>query len=133
MDRKYLQRGITVSGLIYLCIVLGTVAVTAMKLFPLYNEKITVNFALEKIAGQSESARMTKQQIVRAIMRQFEISEVRRWGTKEFTKLLKIEKIKGSKQKVMKLAYEIRKPFFWDLDVVLKYNNSFKLGAAATD
>ena len=133
MNRKYSHGAITISGLIYISIIFGIVAVTAMKLFPLYNEKTKVDFSLERIAGQSESAKMTKTEIVRLIMRQFEVSEVRRWSTREFAKVLKIEKLKSGKGKQMKLNYEIRGPFFGELDVVLKYDRTLKLGESVTD
>lgn len=133
MSLKYSQAGVTLSGLIYVCIILGIAAVTTMKLFPLYNEKTKVNFSLEKVAGQRESAKMSKSQIVKLIGRQFEVSEVRRWSTSEFAKLLKIEKLKGGKGKVMKLQYEIRGPFFGELDVVLQYDRTLKLGEPVTD
>ncbi len=133
MSRKYPQAGVTLSGLIYVCIILGIAAVTAMKLFPLYNEKTKVDFSLEKVASQRESAKMSKSEIVRLIMRQFEVSEVRRWSTSEFAKVLKIEKLKGGRGKVMKLQYEVRGPFFGELDVVLKYDRTLKLGEPVTD
>lgn len=133
MNRKFSQAGISLSGLIYSCIILGTIAVVAMKLFPLYNEKTTVDFALEKVAGQAESAKMSKSEIVKLIGRQFEVSEIRRWSTTEFAKVLKIEQLKGGKGKVMKLKYEIRGPLFGELDVVLKYDRTLKLGVSTTD
>ena len=133
MNRKYSHGGISLSGLIYTSIIFGIVAITVMKLFPLYNEKTKVDFTLEKIASQKESEKMTKTEIVRLIMRQFEVSEVRRWSTAEFAKVLKIEKLKGGRGKVIKLNYEIRGPFFGELDVVLKYDKALKLGEPVTD
>tara|TARA_R110002095_G_scaffold65233_6_gene54949 strand:+ start:2172 stop:2573 length:402 start_codon:yes stop_codon:yes gene_type:complete len=133
MTGSYRQRGITLSGLIYLCIILGVVAVTAMKLFPLYNEKTKVDFALEKIAAQPESARMSKEQIVKLIGRQFEVSDVDRWRMSEFAKILVIKKKKGGKGKTMSLNYEIRGPFFGELDVVLNYSRTLDLGVPVTD
>ena len=133
MTSSYRQRGITLSGLIYLCIIFGVLAVTAMKLFPLYNEKTKVDFALEKVAGQAESARMSKAQIVKLIGRQFEVSDVDRWRMSEFAKILVVKNKKGGKGKVMSLDYEIRGPFFGELDVVLNYSRTLDLGVPVTD
>ncbi|MFT4562499.1 MAG: hypothetical protein ACI9BW_002245 [Gammaproteobacteria bacterium] len=133
MKRRHSSGAITVSGLIYTCVIFGMVAVTGMKLFPLYNERIKVDLALEKVAGQAESARMSKRQISKLIMRQFEVSEVRRWGEVEFEKLLKVKKMKSGKGKVMSLDYEIRGPLFAELDVVLNYSKSLKLGTVVSD
>ena len=133
MNRPFTQAGVSLSGLIYTCIILVSLAVVGMKLFPLYNERTKVNFSLEKVASQPESAKMSKTQIVKLIGRQFEVFEVRRWSTTEFKKILKIEKSKGSASKVMKLKYEIRGPLFGELDVVLKYDRTLKLGEPVTD
>ena len=87
------QRGITLSGLIYSCIIIGFIAVVVMKLFPLYNEKMKVDFALEKVAGSPESGGRSKMDLVKAVMRQFEVSDVDRWRVKEFSKLLQVKKV----------------------------------------
>ncbi len=133
MNRTHRQRGITLSGLIYACAFIGLLAVVAMRLFPLYNEKTKVDFALERVAAHAESAKMSKLQIAKLAGRQFEVSDVDRWTVPEFAKLLKIEKVKGSKRKTMNLTYEIRGPFFGDLDIVLNYNNTLMLGEPVTD
>ena len=66
-------------------------------------------------------------ELVKAVMRQFEVSDVDRWGTQEFAKLLKVKKEKGKKNKTMSLDYEVRGPLFGELDVVLKYSNALEL------
>ena len=124
---RHVQRGVTLSGLIYSCIIIGFVALVAMKLFPLYNEKMKVDFALEKVANTAGSGDQSKMELVKAIMRQFEVSDVDRWGTQEFAKLLKVKKEKGKKNKTISLDYEVRGPLFGELDVVLKYSNSLDL------
>jgi Tfp pilus assembly major pilin PilA len=127
---KQAQRGITLSGLIYSCIIIGFIAVVAMKLFPLYNEKMKVDFAMEKVAGTPGSGERSKSDLVKSVMRQFEVSDVDRWKTTEFAKLLQVRKVKGKKNKVMSLDYEIRGPLFGELDVVLKYSNALDLGVS---
>ena len=127
---RQVQRGITLSGLIYSCIIIGFIALVAMKLFPLYNEKMKVDFALEKVANTAGSGNQSKMELVKAIMRQFEVSDVDRWGTQEFAKLLKVNKEKSKKNKTMTLDYEVRGPLFGELDVVLKYSNSLELDSS---
>jgi hypothetical protein len=133
MNWKTSRGGVSLSGLIYSAIIFGIIAVVGMKLFPLYNEKFKVDLALEKVAGQTESARMTKTALVKLVMRQFEVSEVRRWSMVEFVKVLKIKKLKLGKGKTMSLEYEIRGPFFAELDLVLKYEKSLILGKPVSD
>jgi hypothetical protein len=133
MNWKTSRGGVSLSGLIYSAIIFGIIAVVGMKLFPLYNEKFKVDLALEKVAGQTESARMTKTALVKLVMRQFEVSEVRRWSMVEFVKVLKIKKLKLGKGKTMSLEYEIRGPFFAELGLVLKYEKSLILGKPVSD
>jgi Tfp pilus assembly major pilin PilA len=133
MNWKTSRGGVSLSGLIYSAIIFAIIAVVGMKLFPLYNEKFKVDLALEKVAGQTESARMTKTALVKLVMRQFEVSEVRRWSMVEFVKVLKIKKLKLGKGKTMSLEYEIRGPFFAELGLVLKYEKSLILGKPVSD
>lgn len=125
------QRGITLSGLIFGCVLLGIVALVAMKLFPLYNEKTKVDFALTRVAEDEAAGGQSKADLVKAVMKQFEVSDVDRWTTPEFTRLLKVEKQKGSEDRVMSLNYEIRGPLCCDLDIVLNYHNSLELPRSA--
>ena len=133
MNWKTSRGGVSLSGLIYSSIIFGIIAVTGMKLFPLYNEKFKVDLALEKVAGQKESARMSKTDLVKLIQRQFEVSEVRRWSRNEFTKLLQVKKLKNGRGKQMSLEYEIRGPFFAELDIILNYEKSLILGQPISD
>jgi hypothetical protein len=104
-----------------------------MKLFPLYNEKTKVDLALEKVASQAGAERMSKTKLMKLIKRQFEVSDVDRWRMSEFAKLLDVKAKKDGSGKTMSLNYEIRGPFFGELDVVLKYSNTLELKKATTD
>ncbi len=86
MTRKK-QRGVTLSGLIMACIVLGVAALLVMRLWPIYNEKMKVDQAMDKLASNPDAARMTKPEIVQAIMRQFDVSDVDRFNQRDFDAL----------------------------------------------
>jgi hypothetical protein len=132
MNLKHGQRGITLSGLIYSCIILGIVALIGMKLFPLYNEKMKVDMALDKVAADSAIGRMNKIEIVREIMKNFEVSDVDRWTTQEFTRLIDIQPKKGEDKRSVTLEYEIRGPLCCQLDIVLNYAKSFDIAGAGS-
>lgn len=131
MNSKRGQRGITLSGLIYICIILGVVALIGMRLFPLYNEKMKVDMALDNVAHDPSIGRMNKAEIVREIMKNFEISDVDRWTTQEFTRLLDIQPKKGEDKRTVILEYEIRGELCCQLDVVLNYSKSFDIAGTA--
>jgi hypothetical protein len=133
MNLKRNQHGVSLSGLIMACVVLGTFALLFMKLWPIYNEKMKVDQAMEKLAANPDAGRMSKIAMVNSIMRQFEVNDVRRFSTPELTKTLQIGRKKGSKNKVVTLAYEIRGPLFANLDVVMNYNKVLEFGPTKTD
>lgn len=133
MKTKSSQLGVTLTGLIMASIVLGVVALTIMKLWPVYNEKIKVDQAMAKLAGNPDGLRMTKQQMVNALMRQFDVSDVETFDTPRLAKLLQVGRKKNSPNKVVMLAYEIRAPLISNLDIIMNYKNVIEFGPAKTD
>ena len=127
------QRGITLSGLITGCIVLGFGALVFMKLWPLYNEKMKVDQAMERLGTNPDAARMTKMEVVLALMRQFDVSDVDRFDTPGLNKVVTVGKKKNSNNKVVVLEYEIRAPLFSNLDVIMNYRNVKEFGPVKTD
>ena len=85
------------SGLLFWCVLLGGAALIGMKLFPLYNEKMKVDFAFEEVLRETNVGNWTKADLVKAMMKQFEVSDVDRWSTPEFTKLLQVVPSPGGK------------------------------------
>ncbi len=127
MASRLLQRGVSLSGLLFWCVLLGGAALIGMKLFPLYNEKMKVDFAFEEVMRETNVGNWTKADLVKAMMKQFEVSDVDRWSTPEFTKLLQVVPSPGGKSRTMSLNYEIRGPLCCDLDVVLNYDKEVEL------
>ncbi len=131
MHSKHKQRGITIGGLITWCIILGAAALIGMKLFPLYNEKMKVDFALKKVAEDTTVNNGGKADIVKAIMKQFEVSDMDRWNSaQELSKVLRVAKKRDSTKRQMSLDYEIRGPMCCGLDVVLNYAKYMELPAS---
>lgn len=133
MSSRHRQRGVSLSGLIFWCVLLGGAALVAMKLFPLYNEKMKVDFAFEEVMREPSIGTWTKADIVKAIMKQFEVSDVDRWSTPEFSKLLLVTPAADGGGRTMSLYYEIRGPLCCDLDVVLNYGKEVELPKGALE
>lgn len=133
MSSRRLQQGVSLSGLLFWCVLLGALALIAMKLFPLYNEKMKVDFAFEEVVREADSNTWTKADYVKAMMKQFEVSDVDRWTTPEFTKLLQLGPAADGKSRTMSLFYEIRGPLCCDLDVVLNYGKEIDLPKSSVD
>lgn len=126
------QRGMTLTGLIMGCIALGGAALVGMKLWPVYNEKMKVDMAMDKLAGAPEGARMTTRGMAKLLQKQFDVNDVDSIDERRLPKLLKVERLKG-KGKEVTLAYEIRSEFFSNLDIVMNYNKSVQLGEPTSD
>ena len=133
MNSKRRQQGITLSGLIMGCVVLGCASLLVMKLWPIYNEKMKVDQAMEHLGSNPDAARMTKQEVVQALMRQFDVSDVDRFDTPGLTKVVTVGKKKGTNEKVVIMEYEIRAPLFDNLDVIMNYRNVKEFGPVKTD
>ena len=133
MTLRHKQLGITLSGLIMGCVVLGGCALVAMKLFPLYNQKMKVDLAMEKLASTPEAGRMGTRSMAKVLQKQFDVNDVEFVKFSKLHKLLKVTPKKGSNPKTVNLSYEIRGPLFAELDVVLKYDKTVALGGTKTD
>ena len=119
--QKAKQRGVSLGGLLFWCVMLGGAALVGMKVFPLYSEKMKVDQAMVNVGG-SASGSSTKAELAKAMMRQFEVSDVNRWTDSQFAALLKAGPTGVGRQRAMALDYDLRTPFFGDLDIVLKYH-----------
>jgi hypothetical protein len=133
MNLKMDQRGVSLGGLLTWCVIVGFGALMLMKLWPIYNEKMKVDQAMAKLATNPDGPRMGKTAFAKALMRQFDVNDVDSFSTKELQDTLKVGREKGSKNKIVTLAYEIRGPFFANMDIVMNYNNSIEFGPAKTD
>lgn len=133
MISRRLQRGVSLSGLLFWSVLIGAVALIGMKLFPLYNEKMKVDFAFEEVMREANVGNWTKSDLVTAMMKQFEVSDVDRWSTAEFSKLLQVVPTPGDGGRTMSLYYEIRGPLCCDLDVVLNYGKELDLPRGGLD
>lgn len=127
------QRGITLTGLIMACIVLGTASLLVMKLWPVYNEKLKVDQAMDKLQTNPEGFRMTKVDMVKAIMRQFDVNDVDSFNTRRLTEVLQVGRKKDSPNKVAIMAYEIRAPLFSNLDIVMNYRKMVEFPPPKSD
>lgn len=133
MNLRNSQRGISLNGLIMGCVVVGIIALLFMKLWPIYNEKMKVDQAMDKLETIPSGARMTKTALAKALMKQFDVNDVDSFSTKELRETQKVQRKKGTKGKVVTLAYEIRGPLISNLDIAMNYNKVIEFAPAKTD
>lgn len=114
------QRGITLIGFVIVLGLAGFALFIGAKLFPMYSEYMAVKAAMLSIKNQPGSARMTPEKILSLLDRNFEVSYV------ESVQRRDIQLVRENGY-FLRIAYEVRKPLVYNLDVVAKFDHSVEL------
>ena len=134
MKKSTGQRGLSLSGLLITCVVLGALALFIMRLWPLYNEYWKIWGAMESVAAKPNIGRLPAAEVHKLLLNNFEITDVRQFTRHNLREYATITKIKNSRDRTLHFKYESRGPFFHDLDLVLKFDKSILLpGGAAPE
>lgn len=121
MHNKTRQRGITLIGFIIVLALLGFFGVVAAKLFPMYSEFFAVKAAMRQIQNTPGAATMSPDQIWRSLDKIFYTSYVESVGRGDIT----VDRKGGN---YLRIAYEVRKPLFYNLEIVAMFDHSVELG-----
>jgi len=82
---------------------------------------------MNAVAAQPGIAEMSAYDIRKFVLRNFEISDVDQFNERNLPKVLRIERDPQTKGRFMHFAYEIRRPFFGELDIVLKLDEKLPI------
>ena len=115
------QRGLTVIGMLLLIVVLGFMALVAMKVIPMYIQYFTIKSTIESIRKEPQLAQMGLMDIQTAIQKRFDIGYVDKITAKD----LKLRNDRSGR--VLDLVYEDDQPLFYGLHIVLKVNEAIPL------
>jgi Tfp pilus assembly protein PilE len=122
-NRPARQRGITLIGFIFVLIVVGFFGYMVMVLGPAYNEYYGVVKAMNTVAGSAQPN--TDFQTLRMAMdKQFNVGYVNSVDAKQ-AKIIR-DKTRGN---VLHLDYEVRKPFLYNVDFVVKFAHEVPVGS----
>ncbi|PCJ90842.1 MAG: DUF4845 domain-containing protein [Porticoccaceae bacterium] len=120
-ERK--QRGLTlISGLVLLAVI-GFFLTAAFKVGPLYLDNSFVSAAIASLE-QEDVHGMTDRDIRRKLSSQFDINNIRDMNTKE------IKVVREKTRTVVSLDYEKRVNFMANVDVVVRFENSYDSSSA---
>ena len=115
------QRGLTVIGMLLLIVVLGFMALIAMKVIPMYIQYFTIKSTIENIRKEPQLAQMGLAEIQTALQKRFDIGFVDKITAKDI-------KLRNDRNgRVLDLVYEDDQPLFYGLHVVLKVNEAIPL------
>jgi hypothetical protein len=126
MIRK--QRGVTAIGWMVILALIAFFVLLALRLFPLYNEKMTTITAMNSIASRPDAAKLSNKDVVKYFLRNVQVGGSQRFDdkyAKDHVKVVKPKK-KGD-PKLLVVNFEVRNEFFQDVKFVLEFNRSVEL------
>ncbi len=116
------QRGMTMIGMLLILIMLGFMAIVAMKVVPMYMDFYTVKSTIATVSKENV-AQMSTEQIHTAIQKRFDIGYINSIKAKD----LKIRNERTGK--VLDLDYRDERELFYGLYVLLKHKEVIPLNA----
>lgn len=123
------SRGITLIGFLILLCVAGFFAYVVMKLVPVYVEYFGVVKAMEQIKNEPGAAQKSVEEIRRDLNVKFDLQYVDEKDIPPSAIQLKRE----ATGPVLRIAYEKRVPFMYNIDLVASFDKSVNLTNAGAD
>jgi hypothetical protein len=115
------QRGITLIGFMIVLVLAGFAFLIGAKLFPMYTEFMAVKAAMVQVQNTPGSARLSPEQVWKILDRTFYTSYV------ESVQRTDMQLVRQNGY-FLRIAYEVRKPLVYNLDVVGKFEHTVELG-----
>jgi hypothetical protein len=127
MNLKHRVKGITLIGFVIVLCVLGFFAYLAMRLIPMYVEYFGVVKAMEQVRSEPGSGQKSVDEIRREMSLKFDTQYV----DDNSVPPAAIQLIRQGGGSTMRVAYEKRVPFIYNLDLVGKFDKSVNLSSAS--
>jgi hypothetical protein len=123
MQSKNKQKGLTGVSIIVLLVFFAFFAVALLKIMPIYFDSFKVGDVVSALKDERGLGERPNSQIVKLILKRLDVNMVSD-VTKEH---IFIEKIKN--EVLIDVEYEVRKPMFGNLDVILSFKKSVEVPA----
>ena len=117
------QRGITIMGFLVVLVVVSFFFIIGAKLFPAYSEFNSVKSIMNEMAAEPNAANFTITQAWGSMDRRFNISYVET----PTRACLTLDRKAGA---TLTCTYEYRTGFIYNIDFVVKFSHSVKMGVA---
>lgn len=111
------QRGLSPTAWFLIICMIGLILIFLIKSFPVYMSHYQVYTALEWAASQPELAKASVPEIRKRIGRRFDTGYVRHIKREDV-----IVRRKPGGIRTLGVKYEVRKPLFFNIDLVYKFN-----------
>jgi hypothetical protein len=118
------QKGITFVGFVMVLAIVGFFAYVAMRLVPIYIEYFSVKSAMKAVAAERGAAEMQPGDIRNMLIKRFDVSYVTSVRPNDI-------RISRDRNPSVTIAYEVRKPFISNVDVVVVFSHTQELSRGA--
>jgi type III secretory pathway component EscU len=129
MNMQRNARGITLIGFLVMLCVLGFFAYMVMRLMPVYVEYFGVLKAMEMVKNEPGAAQKSIEEIRREIMMKFNTQYVDE--TDVPPQAIQLRRDAGAS--TLRIAYEKRVPFMYNIDLVASFDKSVNLTNAGAE
>ena len=109
------QRGITFISLVVMLVVVGFLALLALKLGPIYLQNYTIKTVLQNVKNEPFISKQPMAEIRKQIANRLYINEVRRLSRKD----IKLKREDGNI--VITIDYEVREPILGNVDAIVTF------------
>ena len=118
MQLKNKQKGMTGISIMALLILIAFVAVTLLKIMPIYFDSFKVGDVISSLKEERGLGEKSNSEITKMILKRLDVNMV-----SDVTKdNIFIEKSKN--QVLIDVEYEVRKPMFGNLDIIISFKKS---------
>lgn len=128
MRTQRTQYGITLIGFAMVLIVVGFFAYAAMKLIPVYTEYFGVVKSLKSLQSEAGIQNMSIEEIRRSLSLKFNVQYV----DEADVPLSSVTLITSNGNHSLNVAYDVTKPFMYNIDLLVHFNYTVDLSKGAT-
>ena len=121
------QRGMTAIGIMLILAMLGCFLLFGLRVFPLYNEYLTVKSAMESVINQPPAKRKTTKDIRKIFLRNTELNNVERFTDQSVKELVTVKKSKDGKKKYINVKYTASNKLFQNIHVMIDVDETLEI------
>ncbi len=115
------MKGLTGLSFLLLLLLIGFFALLAIRLFPIYLEHYNVTTSLKSLQSEAQQAPLGRKEIKDLLLRRFQINDISHVDKDQ----IKVQSQNGGK--LVTIAYEVRKPFIGNIDLLVSFKDSLEL------
>ncbi len=121
MRKMKRQKGMTAIGWVLVLLLIMVFAIVGIRLFPMYMDSFNVSTSMESLTTDPQARGKSALQIRTLLMKRLDINMVKDVSTQDIT-------ISRNRNGItLAVEYEVRRPLFGDLYLLLAFNKSVEI------